>query len=376
MGGNISTEILLKAVAGVYEAALDTELWPQIVNGIADMIGAESTHLMAVETGTGTDPLGFLERQDPAAHRDYMENFLPHDIRVPRLATSRVGKIIRDQDVWTPEEKLSSPLYQDYQRVHKLYEITGAQLGIEGHLTWLGFSRKTQSPFEGAELRAIELLIPHVRQAVRISLELRARELSTLALGDMWSLSGRGVVILAPDGTIWYSNNEAEAMCLAGRIRMSGKRLSFRENAVNGLLAVNLMALREGRPPSASPAAGMTTSVDGEQTGIRFMPLTSGSGAAPHGACLLVMLTPLSTQPRASAAEISQFGSLFALTPSEQRVLTAASNGVELAAHARERGVSVDTVRQQMKAILGKTNCRSQKGLLRLVERFCFLQLR
>ncbi|HET9961922.1 MAG TPA: hypothetical protein VFQ34_06275, partial [Nitrospiraceae bacterium] len=255
--GNLDTEAFLKALRSVYEAALEPELWPDVVNSIADMINAESTHLMVVDAKTGGDVLGFLERQDPAAHAEYLEHYFEHDIRVPRLAAARAGEILRDRDVWTEEERLSSPLYHDYQRVHRLYEITGAPLGVDGHLTWLGFSRNRPSPFEDDAEGIIKLMVPHFRQAVRIALEVGNARIRTDALGQLWSDSGRGVLILAPDGKVAFSNVEAQSMCQRRLIRLTADKLSFREGGLNKLLAINISALRDGRSPPATAAAGV-----------------------------------------------------------------------------------------------------------------------
>lgn len=244
MGDKIYQETLLGAVARIYEAALDASLRQGAVNNVADLIGAESTHLMAVDATTGADPLGFITRQDPAAHREYMEDFLPLDIRLPRLVATRPGSIVRDENVWSEEERLTSPLFQEYQRTHKLFEITGSQLGIGGHLTWVGFSRNEQVPFEGDDLRAITMLIPHFRQAVRIALNLRSAEQQTEVLGELWTADGKGVLILRADGRVAFSNAEAEAMCRDGVIRISGNRASFPNGDLNAMLAANLSACR------------------------------------------------------------------------------------------------------------------------------------
>ncbi|EHK55180.1 helix-turn-helix transcriptional regulator [Allomesorhizobium alhagi] len=360
----------------LYEAALEPELWSSTVNAVADMIEAESTHLMVLDTTTGAEPLGLLERQDPAAHREYLDHYFADDVRVPRLTAATPGRIIRDQDVWTEEERLASPLFHEYQRAHKLYEITGAKLGLEGHLTWLGFSRNTKTPFQRDDIDFIRLLLPHFRQAVRIAVELGGHRSRTNLLGNLWSASGRAVLILTPDGRIAFANGEAEAMALRRIIRLVSNRLSFRDSALNDLLGRHLAALRGGLAPPAAVAAGLTVSPDGEQTGVRFLPLNEGHDMAGGYACLLVILTPLSLQQGPTNIEISHFASLFGLSPSEEFVLAAVSAGRDLSLHARQRGIKVDTARQQLKAVLAKTNCRTQKDLVRLVERFCFLQLR
>jgi hypothetical protein len=275
-----------------------------VVNAIADMIDAESTHLMVVDAKTGSDALGFLERQDPAAHVEYLALFRA---RHPRSAAgpARAGEILRDRDVWTEEERLSSPLYHDYQRVHRLYEITGAPLGIDGHLTWLGFSRNTPSPFEEDAIGVMRLMVPHFRQAVRIALEIGNARTRSNALGHLWSESGRGVLILAPDGKVAFSNAEAESMCHKGILRLCAGKALFREGALNKLLTANLSALREGRTAPAACAAALTVASDGEQFGVRFMPLAGATSlSSGQGACLMVVLTSLATQVAPSAAVI------------------------------------------------------------------------
>jgi DNA-binding CsgD family transcriptional regulator len=376
VGVKRDAENILKVLYRLYEAALEPELWSGTVNAVADMIDAESTHLMVLDTTTGAEPLGLLERQDPAAHRDYLDNYFAGDIRVPRLNAARPGRIIRDHDVWTDEERLASPLYHEYQRAHKLFEITGAKLGLEGHLTWLGFSRNTKTPFQSEDLELIQLLLPHFRQAVRIAVEVGEHRSRTNLLGNLWSANGRAVLIIMPDGRIAFANGEAEAMALRGVIRLMSNRLFFRDSALNDLIGRHLAALRGRLAPPAGAAASLTISPDGEQTGVRFLPLNHGHDLAGGFACLLVILTPLSLQQGPTDSEISHFASLFGLTPSEQGVLAAISAGRELSLHARQRGIKVDTARQQLKAVLAKTNCRTQKDLVRLVERFCFLQLR
>ena len=47
----------------------------------------------------------------------------------------------------------------------------------------------------------------------------------------------------------------------------------------------------------------------------------------------------------------------------------AVAEGSPLRDYAEQRGVSVNTVRYQMKQILAKTDCRSQSDLVRLVVR-------
>lgn len=373
----MDSDRLLAMVGALYEAALAPELWQDAVNDIADAIGAHTSHVMAIDRRSGVEPVNVLARQDPAAIRAYMDDFFEIDIRVPRMDATPPGVLVRDPDVWSPEEKRASPVYQDFQRPQKMLHITGAQLGIENHMTWYGVSRERNDPFGPAEMDFIARIVPHVRQALRLTCtiaEFRARD---RLLGGLWAEVGRGIVVLAPTGEVTFCNAAAEALCREGVIGLRRDRLRFREARLNGLLAANLAALGKGRPGPAANVAGLLVTEDGDQIGIRFVtipaPVTPGLSAE---ASLAVLLVPLTREVAPSETEIAQFGSLFGLTRSEQRVVGAVAAGEDLSAHARARNVSPDTVRKQMKTALGKAGCRSQKDLLRLLERFCFLSLR
>lgn len=379
MGRAVDVEKLQSALTGIYEAALEPDLWEATVNRIADMIGAESTHLLAMERATGRTGIGILTRQNPDAHREYLEDYMEQDIRIPRLLRSMTGRIIRNDDVWTEEERQQSPVYQEYQRKHGLYEITGSQLGIEGHMTWAGFSRSTEDPFSEEELRLIEILMPHFRQALRLGIALQQEKQQKDALGELWSNDGRGIILLTSRGNLIYANREAESMQTSGLFRLNGKSLHFKDAALNGVLAANLANLSEGKMAVAVPT-GITSTAEGMQMGIRFIGCPGNEAdtgcRAEGGSCLMVMVVPFTSEPAASEDEIDQFGMLFALTDAEKKVVGSIASGEDLVAHAKLRGIALDSARKYLKSVLSKTGCRSQKDLIRMVERFCFLRLR
>jgi DNA-binding CsgD family transcriptional regulator len=373
----VDTDRLLALVAALYEAALAPEQWQHAVNDIADAIGAHTSHVMAIDRRSGAEPVNVLARQDPAAIRSYMDNFFAIDIRVPRMDAIRPGIMVRDPDVWSPEEKRASPVYQDFQRPQKMLHITGGLLGIENYMTWYGVSRERDDPFGAGELAMITRILPHVRQAVRLTCtieEFRARD---RLLGGLWADAGRAIVILAPTGAVTFCNAAAETLAREGVVALRRDRLRFREARLNGVLAANLTAVARGQPLAAVNGAGLSVTETGDQFGVRFVAIPAPvTPDLSTGASLAVLVVPLAREIAPSETEIAHFGSLFGLTRSEQRVLGAVAAGEDLSAHARSRNVSPDTVRKQMKTALGKAGCRSQKDLLRLLERFCFLSLR
>ena len=57
----------------------------------------------------------------------------------------------------------------------------------------------------------------------------------------------------------------------------------------------------------------------------------------------------------------------YGLTPAETALALAVAGGAALREYADERGVTVGTVRFQMKQVLAKTECRRQTDLVRLI---------
>ena len=79
-----------------------------------------------------------------------------------------------------------------------------------------------------------------------------------------------------------------------------------------------------------------------------------------RGGVALILIDP-SQAPLLSAGHVT---SLFGLTPAEAQLAVALSQGISLNAYADRRGISVGTVRIQMKRILEKTDSRRQADLV------------
>jgi DNA-binding CsgD family transcriptional regulator len=71
---------------------------------------------------------------------------------------------------------------------------------------------------------------------------------------------------------------------------------------------------------------------------------------------------------------VKSLGQLFELTPAEVRLLEHLVDGVHLSDAATQLGLSVNTVRTQLKAIFRKTGQRTQGQLLALANRMALIR--
>ncbi len=81
------------------------------------------------------------------------------------------------------------------------------------------------------------------------------------------------------------------------------------------------------------------------------------------GQCVLVLRCCKASWDEFGAAMLAE---TFALTPAENKVLQALCEGLSPADIAKQRGRSIETIRRQVKAVMAKTETRSQSEVVRL----------
>jgi DNA-binding CsgD family transcriptional regulator len=97
---------------------------------------------------------------------------------------------------------------------------------------------------------------------------------------------------------------------------------------------------------------------------VRPLPLTSGFRHDDAAAMVFTLIhDPVRTARTAEKRLRREYG----LTPAETALAIAVAGGAALRDYADERGVTVGTVRFQMKQVLAKTECRRQSDLVRLI---------
>jgi DNA-binding CsgD family transcriptional regulator len=313
---------------------------------------------------------------DPDFHKDYMGIYAELDVRFPRILSAPVGKVLHGDLLWSEEERLASPVYHDNLLPFELYEVTGAQLAMPDRLSWLGFSLYEEEPWSKDQLAAQQLVLAHTRQALRIHLTLAEAQANADTLGSILTVRGQGVILLKANGKVVFANKEAETLQRENLFRITDRGLLFRDGNLNKRLAAALAALDFSSQAPTGRVNEAVSMVEGRegQIGIRFLPVPGGIDG--QGTSLVVLCVPLHTQLGPGPGEINQFAALFRLTPAEEMVVAAITSGQDLALHCSKRGISLDTGRKHLKNAMAKANCRSQKDLLRLVERFCFFRLR
>lgn len=268
---------------------------------------------------------------------------------------------LTDADLHSADELRGLPIYADFL-VPRGFDAGAATLiaGVAGDrlmLTVEGFSDHAAAQ---AALAFLDGLRPHLARAAVLSAQLRLQRVQ-FAVAALESI---GV--------------PAAMLDLGGRVRAL--------NGLFGTLVDHVVGDGRGRMRLLEPDAdrrfcGALAKLDAHGLGssIGFHRRTSFSPAVMHlmplggGArdmfldmSAIVLIADTSNGPPLDGALLS---SLFDLTPAEARVTRSLAEGGSLRRIAVESGLSIETVRSQLKQVFDKTQTRRQSELVGLLTR-------
>jgi DNA-binding CsgD family transcriptional regulator len=321
-----------------------------------DLIISGTSHGIAVESGN-----------------DYYLNYLPSDVRIPRVPLQPAQSVIDDAALIAPEERRRSAFHNEWIPRYALGELIHVHLapsvGCFGILTCAQDGGR--GPFSSTQRARLRGFIPHFQRAAAIRLRVpEAAEQAALA-SSVFGQMPIATIILDRSGRILIANDAASAI-LAGR-----DGLTSRDGRLDLTFGPATKALERLIREAVAPTLGET--LEGTDA-VAFVVRPSGRTpyrihVAPiprssslrqeetRAAAVLYIQDPDRQAP--SVAEALRRS--FRLTPAEAALAVAFSSGTTLRDYAECRGVTIGTVRYQMKEVMAKTGCHRQAELVRLL---------
>ncbi len=229
--------------------------------------------------------------------------------------------------------------------------------------------------FGHAEYDLMQALKPHIAQALEIAAHLQGQEMRLALADELSSARNDAVVFLDINGKIVHLNPCAEKLFHTeppvlvmrfGELRINNNPLADRKLQ----MAIRACAL------SATDSTAPFTDTIRWQASHRFTPYTACF--TPYARQLLPYQFAAAPQKPAMAITIRDFRinaekvadrarQAFGLTTAETRILAQLLDGASTAMLCDRLGVTLNTVKTQIKAIFRKTGTSSQTDLVRLV---------
>jgi DNA-binding CsgD family transcriptional regulator len=349
----------------IYDAVGDAHRWECALSEIASWIGATGSMYCLLETDSGRPSIRSLHSAGYAesARAAYMRQDHFADPHMPVGIATPISNWFFGQDHFDPRFVEGDPFFQGIMRPLGIRWVAGNRMweGV-GETACLAFHKSADgTPFSDLERMRLGALTPDLCRMSRLHERLTAEGAQAQLGVEAMNRLVIGIAVLAGDGRILFSNASADQV--------------FRQRSVFEATAANRAAPRNSRcrrvfMQAVRDAAEIRTSasltlVDEHGTLVARamtlpMPATSRWNTGWQQPLAMMVIHPSQT-PRLSADTLR---ALFDLSAAESRLANALLAGRTMRFYAEERGLSIETVRTQLKSVLAKTGTRGQSQLI------------
>lgn len=369
-------------IGNIYDAALNTSLWPSILEHIARLADAASAIITAFDSLNADYTLAFtynIPEEALHAYREHGLDALDMEVHGSQLIKGGLGSFIYSSHMYGSQEEYllrCGDLYHKCFAPSNIHYVCGTLLDY-GDYRWagLGLHRpEHQSAFTPEQTIPVARMAPHVRRALHIHRQLASVEHRHTNLYRMLDGLTTGVILLNGHGLIRYANAQAEQL-----LRRHGSlRVTVREGLqaaqpgqddelrqlIQGAVAA---ARREASTTAAGGVMGLQESPGTNTLMVTVTPLSELAGYAElagDGIAAAIFLSNPHAQHRLPR---SLLRNTYKLTERECDLCEAFVNHISMEHMASACALSISSLRSYMKTIYEKTHQHSQAELMRLL---------
>ena len=345
----------------IYEAAFFPDRWADVLDRLAVIAGARGGVLF-----TAHPAVGVLNHRSSAAIRADVdryanEGWLFRGSRLARITASRVAGFVVEDDLYDAAAIAADPTYRDFLRPRGLGWAAGTIVALPtGDVVVISLERDhSRGPVEPAAVARLDALRPHLARSTLVAarLQLARAEAAAAAL----DLIGLPALVLDRNGRIVVASARAEQ--ITGLVHWrANDHVGLSDPVADSQLRVALAGLTAGNGDVRSFV--VRGEFDRPAAVAHVLPVRRDALDLFAGAAAILVITSV-IAPAAPPAELIQ--SLFDLTAAEARVARSLAGGSRIDEIAADAGVSRNTIRTQLQAILDKTGSRRQQDVVSLL---------
>ncbi|WP_158817817.1 helix-turn-helix transcriptional regulator [Methylocapsa sp. S129] len=348
----------------IYESSFVPELWPGVLDELAEIANARGGVLFAANTEVLRWTASASLREEMA--RYVSDGWLMRGQRRGRLFGARHAGFLAESDIYSDGELEVDPVYSDFLRPAGLGWAAGTGIPLPtGDMLIVSLERDYErGPVESAVIQQLDLLRPHLARSALLSARMQL-ERARIA-SETLALIGVPALVLDDGAKVLAANSLIEA--LTGFVQWRARdRVSLKDPNADKLL-FQAMAT-----PDLTSAATRSFAVRDADSGAlmvaHVIPIRGAARDIFVRCAAVLVMTPVAA-PQAPPVELVQ--SLFDLTPAETRVARSLATGQTLDDIASAGGVSRSTVRSHLKAVMEKTGCNRQAEVVALLGGIAF----
>lgn len=348
-------------IGDLYEAALQPDGFLEVFHRVSESLGANVFHMFSWDAARNAPQFSIYS---PRAEFDeiiarYDQYYGALDPRRGFVENAPLGEFVCCQDHLTDRDVERSEFFQDFQipsGFRYLMGIRFARPGSDNIL--LGLLRAHgRAPYSPEERATLTGMAGHLQRSINLWRDARVLHRDATLGAELMEELGLSVFALDRHAHVVFVNRAAESMLRATTcLKLENGYLSATSAPQNDALKAALTRVAKTRKSESVALSG--TLVAAHEV---FLSIAALSGQALHAtfgdATLLVTVRRRGAAPLVVAQQLRQS---FGLSSAEAAVAEALINGKTPDECAASAGVSLATVRTQLRAIYEKTHSRNQ----------------
>lgn len=370
-------------IMSIYDAAMEPELWPAILDKVSDLADARGAFIFDISVSTQNPSVCatyHTSKYDSALVREYLRLFNKQELRDQKIFAEYSQltdgiELIPDTVLGPTRAAIDQLPNAQMMAKYGISYRAGALLNKD-HLYSdrfaMQFSRRAGLP-TGERLQTIGMIMPHIAKALDMGRQTSRGIEAKHALLDTFNHLRIGICILSSKGGIVFRNLEFDRQIDAHRafsLNAQGQ-LVANDPKVKADLDTLLSGVEHHGKFGARPrkeAVLHPLRQDEAALCIEVIPLFSGNivGEAKLNGFVLFSLD---TSQKYSV-DTRYLGRMYSLTPSEEAVLAMIAEGMTNVQISERRNRSPETIYTQVKTLLSKTMTQNRTQLIRMATGF------
>jgi DNA-binding CsgD family transcriptional regulator len=363
---------LIDLINLIYEAALDSDLWPSVLVRLADAVGAAQIAMPSMDRRINI-VVTIAPRFDPDLLASWQEYWAFHDPALARATFRPAGEIYTLDSLMPREEFAATPVFNEFWRPAQLVlAAAGANLLVEDQFSAMIFFSNApgKDSLTAEQIHIFEAVLRHLTRALRISRRFWELELKHVAATERLETLQQGALLADASGRVVRANAAAKAMLDDGSgIFLDNGRLAAAGSEILQKLiascALTTPALGgpggEFKIPRELPRSPLHVTVTPLRSKARLSDVPWMGVGTP--VAIVTVRDPDIDRRRQEVNLRRRFG----LTAAEARLAAEILKGDGRAAAARRSGISATTAKTHLSSIFEKTGTHRQAELIRLL---------
>ncbi|KRE90791.1 hypothetical protein ASG87_01255 [Frateuria sp. Soil773] len=345
-----------------YACVLDSSAWYALLQRLLSASGRQSVGLLFWDQRQGGPRVGSISMFSPATIQAYNEHFHAFDPSRQFMLGRKPGDWYHDVEELGEERMRRDPFYAEFRQLEGLQRISCLKLyetdRAGAYLSLLALTGAAAPRKEHQQL--LVRMAPHLERAGRLSQHIHELELDVARRDLLLDRHDSPIWLVDADGRVRYANHAAERW-----LGSSHCPLCLREGRLLGRdQPARLAALIRIAAGPAPARAGWLQAAQPSAYELLITPFSAENTALPEaGRRLALVVSPRRVFHSALLAD------LFHLTHAECRVAGQLAGGATPEQCALALGVTIHTVRTQLRALFRKTGTERQAELVVLLSR-------